>query len=218
MSQFLFSFGFAKLPRSSTPADRAPKSDNEIRRKPLRVGHNHSKLPVRLLADVDSLFMVWNNLTIHYKLRIPNPPSRTLSSTTLFENPSSVSSPKTPHHLRRSFSIQIQDSSLYAPLLDGSSSSVEMPVSNDEVKLGQKVCEVNGQFGVVLVHGFGGGVFSWRHIMAVLSRQVKCIVASFDRPGWGLTSRPRRGEWEANKFPNPYMLDTQVNFHIILIF
>ncbi|GKC01291.1 alpha/beta hydrolases superfamily protein [Tanacetum coccineum] len=229
LSQFLFSIGFAKLPRSSTHADMAQKSDNVIRRKPHRVGLNHGELPIRLLADVDSLFMVWHGLTVHYKLNVPNPPCRTLSSTTLLENPSSTSSPKTPHHLRRSFSIQIQDSSLYAPLLDGTTSPIfsdEMPfftqdeesneyfTSKSVSRSSQKGFEVNRQFGVVLVHGFGGGVFSWRHIMAVLSRQVNCIVASFDRPGWGLTSRPRREEWEATKLPNPYMMDTQVDMLI----
>ncbi|CAH1442561.1 unnamed protein product [Lactuca virosa] len=215
LSQILFSIGYAKVSRSSTPAaDRAQKSDNEIRRK--RVGHSHGEFPVRLLADVDSLFMVWNDLSIHYKLSTPTPPSRTLSSTTLLENPSLRAISKTQHHLRRSYSIQIQDVSLYAPLLDGTSSPVfsEDNEGTNEDRFGQKVCEVNGQFGIVLVHGFGGGVFSWRHVMGLLSRQVNCIVASFDRPGWGLTSRPRREDWEANKLPNPYMLDTQVDMLI----
>ncbi|CAI9267472.1 unnamed protein product [Lactuca saligna] len=215
LSQILFSIGYAKVSRSSTPAaDRAQKSDNEIRRK--RVGHSHGEFPVRLLADVDSLFMVWNDLSIHYKLCTPTPPSRTLSSTTLLENPSLRAISKTQHHLRRSYSIQIQDSSLYAPLLDGTSSPVfsEDNEGTNEDRFGQKVCEVNRQFGIVLVHGFGGGVFSWRHVMGLLSRQVNCIVASFDRPGWGLTSRPRREDWEANKLPNPYMLDTQVDMLI----
>lgn len=215
LSQILFSIGYAKVSRSSTPAaDRAQKSDNEIRRK--RVGHSHGEFPVRLLADVDSLFMVWNDLSIHYKLSTPIPPSRTLSSTTLLENPSLRAISKTQHHLRRSYSIQIQDSSLYAPLLDGTSSPVfsEDNEGTNEDRFGQKVCEVNRQFGIVLVHGFGGGVFSWRHVMGLLSRQVNCIVASFDRPGWGLTSRPRREDWEANKLPNPYMLDTQVDMLI----
>ncbi|KAI3684277.1 hypothetical protein L6452_33498 [Arctium lappa] len=230
LNQILSSIGYAKVPRSPTPTtERTQKSDDEIRRKPLRLGHNHGELPVRLLTDVDSLFMTWHGLTIHYKLSMPSPPSRTLSSTTLLENPSLSDIPKTQHHLRKSFSIQIQDSSLYAPLLDGTTSPIfseEMPVfSIDEgtneyptsrlvSPLPQQVSEVNGRFGIVLVHGFGGGVFSWRHIMAVLSRQVNCIVASFDRPGWGLTSRPRREEWEANKLPNPYMIDTQVDMLI----
>ncbi|KAK1436830.1 hypothetical protein QVD17_02614 [Tagetes erecta] len=221
-SKVLSSVGYAKLPRSSTPADMTRKSDTKIRQKPSRVGHNHRELPIRLLADVDSLFMAWSNLTIHYKLHIPNPPSRTLSSTNLLDNPSLNSVPKTQHHLRRSFSIQFQDSSLYAPLLDASNFHEEMSVLNvDEGNNGyfsskpvQKAPDVSGKFGVVLIHGFGGGVFSWRHVMAVMSRQVNCVVASFDRPGWGLTSRPRRDDWEANKLPNPYMLDTQVDMLI----
>ncbi|XP_035845587.1 uncharacterized protein LOC110935643 [Helianthus annuus] len=215
--------GQTKLPRSSTYADMSRKTDNKIKQKPSRVDHNERELPIRLLADADSLFMVWNTLTIHYKLNIPNPPSRTLSSTTLLDNPSLNSVTKTQHHLKKSYSIQFQDSSLYAPLLDGTNSHEEMSVLNvDEgningyfsSKTALKVPDVSGKFGVVLVHGFGGGVFSWRHVMAVMSRQVNCVVASFDRPGWGLTSRPRRDDWEANKLANPYMLDTQVDMLI----
>ncbi|KAF1002827.1 hypothetical protein AG4045_023688 [Apium graveolens] len=66
-------------------------------------------------------------------------------------------------------------------------------------------------FGIVLVHGFGGGIFSWRHVMDVLARQVGCTVAAFDRPGWGLTSRPQKQDWEDNQLPNPYKLETQVD-------
>ncbi|PWA73184.1 alpha/beta-Hydrolases superfamily protein [Artemisia annua] len=226
-SKHLFSSGYAKVPRSPTPtAGRTPKSDSEIRRKPLGQGRNDGELPVRLLADVDSLFMGWPGVTLHYKLSMPSPPSRTLSYTlSLHERPSLNVISKTQYHLRRSFSNQMHNSPLHAPLLDGTTSE-EIPVfSLDEVSDEnvstktvshslEQVPEVNGQFGIVLVHGFGGGVFSWRHVMGVLSRQVNCIVAAFDRPGWGLTSRPRREEWEANNLPNPYMLDTQVDMLI----
>lgn len=44
---------------------------------------------------------------------------------------------------------------------------------------------------VVLVHGFGGGVFAWRHVMEPLAMQCQCRVVAFDRPAFGLTSRPR---------------------------
>ncbi|XP_071691957.1 uncharacterized protein [Rutidosis leptorrhynchoides] len=222
-SKLLFSSGYPKVPRSPTPtAGKTPKSDSEIRRKPVGQVRNDGELPVRLLADVDSLFMGWQGITLHYKLSMPSPPSRTLSST-LLERPLLNVIPKT-HHLRRSFSNQIHTSPLYAPLLDGTDSPDEIPVFNlDEITdenwnskpvvyhSPEQVHEVNNQFGIVLVHGFGGGVFSWRHVMGVLSRNVNCIVAAFDRPGWGLTSRPRREEWETNNLPNPYMLDTQVD-------
>ncbi|KAJ0865547.1 putative haloalkane dehalogenase [Helianthus annuus] len=161
-SKNLFTSVYAKVPRSPTPAVRAPKSESEIRRKP--VGQvqvrTDGELPVRFLADVDSLFMGCQGVTLHYKIN------------------------------------------------EGNDENVTMkPVSHSL----ERVSEVNGQFGIVLVHGFGGGVFSWRHVMGELSRNVKCIVAAFDRPGWGLTSRTKRDEWESNNLPNPYMLDAQVD-------
>jgi pimeloyl-ACP methyl ester carboxylesterase len=39
---------------------------------------------------------------------------------------------------------------------------------------------------IMLIHGFGGGVFSWRHIMKSLASQCCCPVLAFDRPGFGL--------------------------------
>jgi hypothetical protein len=38
---------------------------------------------------------------------------------------------------------------------------------------------------VVLVHGFGGGVFAWRHLMQPLAAAVGARVVAFDRPGFG---------------------------------
>ncbi|KAI7757885.1 hypothetical protein M8C21_029198 [Ambrosia artemisiifolia] len=225
-SKLLFTSLSVKVPRSPTPAVRAQKSDSEIKRKPLGPGPTDGELPIRFLADVDSLFMSCQGVTLHYKLSMPGPPSRTLSSS-LLERPLLNVIPKTQYQRHRSFSNRIPTSPLYAPLLDGTSSPVipseEIPVfsldegSDENVTMKpvyhllERVPEVNGQFGIVLVHGFGGGVFSWRHVMGELSRHVNCIVAAFDRPGWGLTSRTRRDEWESNNLPNPYMLDTQVD-------
>ncbi|XP_076917698.1 uncharacterized protein LOC143577857 [Bidens hawaiensis] len=222
-SKLLFTSGYAKVPRSPTPAGRTPKSDSEIKRKPMCQGHNDGELPVRLLADMDSLFMGCQGVTLHYKLSMPIPPSRTLSS---IERPLLNIIPKTQYHLRRTFSNQIH-TSLYTPLLDGTNSPVvlteDIPIFSlnegnvEHVAMKpvyhspEDVNEGHGQFGIVLVHGFGGGVFSWRHVMGELSRHVNCVVVAFDRPGWGLTSRPRRDEWESNNLPNPYMLDTQVD-------
>jgi hypothetical protein len=39
--------------------------------------------------------------------------------------------------------------------------------------------------GIVLVHGFGGGVFSWRHVMQPLADATGCRVVALDRPGFG---------------------------------
>ncbi|KAK6125170.1 hypothetical protein DH2020_041091 [Rehmannia glutinosa] len=124
-------------------------------------------------------------------------------------------------------------SSLYTPLLASSPSSPisedvpifclnENCVEDELSKLGtppmERDMEANEQFGIVLVHGFGGGVFSWRNVMGVLSRQIGCSVAAFDRPGWGLTSRPRQKDWEENQLINPYKIENQVDLLLSFCF
>ncbi|TXG69199.1 hypothetical protein EZV62_004134 [Acer yangbiense] len=234
---------FQKVPRSPTPVGKAPKSDSEMRQKPLGAAQDEGELPVRLLADIDSLFVTLQGLTVHYKLCLPGSPPRSLSSTAFLEPNSTCSTPpmalgrlkvdrqalslilKTQYqHLHRSYSNQFHSSSLYAPLLDGSAISAviseDIPVlslddsvENDEMNSGnvEQDVEANGQFGIVLVHGFGGGVFSWRHVMGVLARQIGCTAAAFDRPSWGLTSRSRQKDWEEKELHNPYKLEAQVD-------
>lgn len=216
-----------------------------MRRKPFATAREEGELPVRVVADIDSLFITCQGLTLHYKISLPGSPPRSLSSVAFLESNLSCSSPKTAmgrpkpdrhplsllskgqNHLHRSYSNQFHGSFLYIPLLDGSSTS---PALSEEIPVlrladagdqdeGSKLnsgnpkndMEGSGQFGIVLVHGFGGGVFSWRHVMGMLARQVGCTVAAFDRPGWGLTSRLRREDWEDKEMPNPYKLDSQVN-------
>ncbi|KAH7547353.1 uncharacterized protein LOC107409343 [Ziziphus jujuba] len=238
--------GYQKVPRSPTPsAGKTPKSDSEMKRKPFGVVRDEGELPVRVLADIDSLFITCQGLTLHYKHSLPGSPPRSLSSTTFLEPDTNCSSPqmaigrpkpekhplnllsKSHLSLHRSYSNQFHSSSLYAPLLEGSTVSPvlseDIPVlsldgageEDDVHKFNSGTVEQDleggGQFGIVLVHGFGGGVFSWRHVMGVLARQVGCTVAAFDRPGWGLTSRPRREDWEEKEMPNPYMLESQVD-------
>ncbi|CAL2245690.1 unnamed protein product [Prunus armeniaca] len=238
--------GYQKVPRSPTPSGgKTPKSDSEMRRKPFSTARDEGELPVRVITDIDSLFIMCRGLTLHYKLSFPGSPPRSLSSIAFLEPSLSCSSPKTvmgrpkldrhplsllskgQNHLHRSYSNQFHGSSLFVPLLDGSTIS---PVLSEEIPVlrlsnageedeGSKLSsgtlnkdmEGSGQFGIVLVHGFGGGVFSWRHVMGTLARQVGCTVAAFDRPGWGLTSRLRREDWEDKEMPNPYTLESQVD-------
>lgn len=44
--------------------------------------------------------------------------------------------------------------------------------------------------GIILIHAFGGGVHSWRHIIQPLAENTGAVVAAYDRPGFGLSSRP----------------------------
>jgi len=65
---------------------------------------------------------------------------------------------------------------------------------------------------LVLLHGFGASVFSWREVMGPLS-QIGAVVA-FDRPAFGLTERPLPGEWAGE---SPYRAASQVELTIGLL-
>ncbi|PQQ15887.1 uncharacterized protein Pyn_37467 [Prunus yedoensis var. nudiflora] len=195
--------GYQKVPRSPTPSGgKTPKSDSEMRPYSLCAGG---------LLFITSLAFLVHHLVPCHPLHFWNPISaaapQKLGRPKLDRHPLSLLS-KGQNHLHRSYSNQFHGSSLYVPLLDGSTIS---PVLSEEIPVlslsnageedeGSKLSsgtlnkdmEGSGQFGIVLVHGFGGGVFSWRHVMGTLARQVGCTVAAFDRPGWGLTSRLRR--------------------------
>jgi pimeloyl-ACP methyl ester carboxylesterase len=70
----------------------------------------------------------------------------------------------------------------------------------------------NGEPALVLLHGFGASLFSWREMMAPLAELGR--VVAFDRPAYGLTERPLPGEWEGE---NPYGADAQVALTIGLM-
>ncbi len=61
-----------------------------------------------------------------------------------------------------------------------------------------------GKPALILLHGFGASLFSWREVMAPLS--VEWRVVAYDRPAFGLTERPIPAEWQGQ---NPYSLSTQ---------
>jgi len=83
---------------------------------------------------------------------------------------------------------------------------------------------------VVLLHGFGGSVHSWRRAWPGLCESSSVVVA-FDRPGFGLTSRPipvnghygfftklnAQGKEESYPQQNPYTLDYAVRLTLKLL-
>ncbi|XP_057968797.1 uncharacterized protein LOC131158158 isoform X2 [Malania oleifera] len=243
--------GHQKIPRSPTPtAGKTPRCNSEIRRKLFCTVQDEQEFSVRPFADTDSLFIVCQGLTLHYKLGLPESsslsspyfvvsslikpntscrlPQRTHGMLKLDKPPLGIL-PKAQYHRHKSFNNQLSDT-LCTPLLDfpvnlpayfsektsvmsctdfGGGNENILNNANLEGALGR-----NGKFGIILVHGFGGGVFSWRHVMVALARQVGCTVTAFDRPGWGLTSRPCRKDWEEKEQPNPYKLESQVDLLI----
>mmetsp|Transcript_10073 Transcript_10073/g.18327 ORF Transcript_10073/g.18327 Transcript_10073/m.18327 type:complete len:598 (-) Transcript_10073:155-1948(-) len=60
---------------------------------------------------------------------------------------------------------------------------------------------------LILLHGFGGSVFSWNKIWHELASNDEVgNVLAFDRPGFGLTSRPTAEDWEHNPYTQQFSL------------
>jgi pimeloyl-ACP methyl ester carboxylesterase len=69
-----------------------------------------------------------------------------------------------------------------------------------------------GQPALILLHGFGASVVSWREVMAPLA-EFGTVVA-FDRPAFGLTERPLPGDWQGE---NPYSMEAAVRLTVGLL-
>ena len=85
---------------------------------------------------------------------------------------------------------------------------------------------ISQQTGIILIHSFGGGEHSWRHVMQPLAEKTGAIVAAYDRPGFGLTTRPlvpRTGSTTTDSgggtsidAPSPYSLDYHAHLAVAL--
>ncbi len=58
----------------------------------------------------------------------------------------------------------------------------------------------------ILLHGFGASVFSWREVMDDFAAHGRVI--AYDRPAFGLTSRPMPADWINGQ--NPYSIEANV--------
>jgi pimeloyl-ACP methyl ester carboxylesterase len=67
---------------------------------------------------------------------------------------------------------------------------------------------------LVLLHGFGASIYSWREVMEPLAEDAQ--VVAFDRPAFGLTERPLPGD---SSWPgyNPYTGEAQVDLTVGLM-
>jgi pimeloyl-ACP methyl ester carboxylesterase len=72
-----------------------------------------------------------------------------------------------------------------------------------------------GDQALILLHGFAASTFSWREVVEPLARMgTGYRVVAFDRPAFGLTSRPLPEEWTSG---NPYSPEAQVELTIALM-
>ncbi|MFN8500088.1 MAG: alpha/beta hydrolase [Anaerolineae bacterium] len=84
-------------------------------------------------------------------------------------------------------------------------------VAVDGIRVFYKM-EGQGQPTFVLLHGFAASAFSWRDVIAPFA--ALGAVIAYDRPGFGLTSRPMPGEWRGD---SPYGVRRQARLLVHLM-
>lgn len=65
---------------------------------------------------------------------------------------------------------------------------------------------------MVFLHGFASSLYAWRHAMRAFAS--RCRVIAFDRPGFGLSSRPLGGDWEGE---SPYSMESSAKQTVALM-
>ena len=124
-----------------------------------------------LLADADSRFAELHGVQIHYKIARPN---ASYGERTEEES-------KVPEE-------EVEDGKFN--VIEG--------------KEEETLCEEKQNVAlpaVILLHGFGGSLFSFERVLKPLSSIFRSPVLAFDRPGFGLTSRvklPSESVWPSN--------------------
>ena len=102
-------------------------------------------------------------------------------------------------------------------LADADSRFIDVPLGSDSIEVHYKELG-EGEPTLLLLHGFGASLFSWREVMAPLAENHRVI--AFDRPAFGLTERPLRGAWGTAAEWNagvPYSPGAQADLTIALM-
>lgn len=70
---------------------------------------------------------------------------------------------------------------------------------------------------LLLLHGFAASLFTWREVIDPLGERGP--VVAYDRPAFGLTSRPQEGEWDPRDWPggSPYGPEAQADLAVALL-
>lgn len=81
--------------------------------------------------------------------------------------------------------------------------------------------EGQSEVGIVLIHGYGSGVFAWRHIMWPLARATGCRVLAFDRPAFGEPSAPAQANLVPRSLcyfsPIQHDADQKLSVHAVVL-
>lgn len=94
---------------------------------------------------------------------------------------------------------------IHHKIYDGESQAHSMFKNHTISQLPHKTKEL--AFPMILLHGFGASVFSWKKVMKLLAEVSGSKVLAFDRPAFGLTSRVNfSSRADDSKSLNPYSM------------
>lgn len=141
-------------------------------------------VPAQQLADPDSRWVQCDGLRVHYKLSLPLVRCR-LVDRGGWGRMGAIRAGRRAGRCSRQIDGHLDPSRVLParthptpPLLD---LSTRLPCP--AMLQGQRPV---GDTALVLVHSFGGGVFSWRHMQQPLADACGLPVLAFDRPGFGV--------------------------------
>lgn len=153
-------------------------------------------VPAELLADADSEFLDVNGLVVHYKEATPSAASYTAGLSSNDSQPLALPDTATlavkQHQQQHAASVMHAGGVAAAGKESHTAAGISPqlpPVA--EISVAATAAGIDAAAGVrpdvaiVLIHGFGGGVFAWRHMQQPLADAVGVRVIAFDRPGFG---------------------------------
>jgi pimeloyl-ACP methyl ester carboxylesterase len=70
--------------------------------------------------------------------------------------------------------------------------STESDASANDSEERKKLAISANRLPAILLHGFGASLFSWERVLKPLASVIGSKTLAFDRPAFGLTSRPQR--------------------------
>lgn len=102
------------------------------------------------------------------------------------------------------FNVQLHYKIAHPPSGNESTDSKTLRHNGEEVN--KATTRERNNLPAVLLHGFGASLFSWQRVLKQLAAIIDSSVVAFDRPGFGLTSRPKplAGPAEKTGKLNPY--------------
>ncbi|KAF6249054.1 hypothetical protein COO60DRAFT_1004676 [Scenedesmus sp. NREL 46B-D3] len=170
----------------SLPNAASPVSSSSTRASWLADSADADVAP-ELLADPDSRFVTVQGITVHYKEAWPE---KGCAAAAAVAADGSNADGSSAAHPEGSAGSSKQAAAWILPESPTAAEEAETVAAAAKTLQGAVLSAAGEDVAVVLVHGFGGGTFAWRHVLQPLATAAGVRVVAFDRPGFGSAGQP----------------------------